>query len=176
MSKCFCLGAKEEFSACFEGKIFGVGCPGGVEVVAHTLRDFVNNHTGEGLAALKVDFRNAFNCVDRSCFLSSVHHSFPGLYDWVEWCYSSPSILLYNHSNIISSSCGVQQGDPLGPLLFSLVLAPIIEEIKALGPRLNLWYLDDGVIVGPPSLLQQAWDIIVTKGPGFGLFPNAAEM
>ena len=79
-----------------------------------------------------------------------------------------------NHSNI-SSSCGVQQGDPLGPLLFSLVLAPIIEEIKALGPRLNLWYLDDGVIVGPPSLLQQAWDIIITKGPGFGLFPNAAK-
>ena len=81
VSKCFCLGAKEEFSACFEGRNFGVGCPGGVEVVAHTLRDFVNNHTGEGLAALKVDFRNAFNCVDRSCFLSSVHHSFPGLYD-----------------------------------------------------------------------------------------------
>ena len=45
-------------------KNFGVGCPGGVEVVAHTLRDFVNNHTGEGLAALKVDFRNAFNCVE----------------------------------------------------------------------------------------------------------------
>ena len=107
-----CLGAKEEFSSCFEGKNFGVGCPGGVEVVAHTLRDFVNNHVGEGLAALKVDFRNAFNCVDRSCFLSSVHQSFPGLYDWVDWCYSSPSVLLYNHTDVISSSCGVQQGDP----------------------------------------------------------------
>ena len=88
------MGAKEEFSSCFEGKNFGVGCR--VEVVAHTLRDFVNNHTGEGLAALKVDFRNAFNCVDRSCFLSSVHQSFPGLYDWVDWCYSSPSVLLEN--------------------------------------------------------------------------------
>ena len=65
--------------------------------------------------------------------------------------------------------------DPLGPLLFSLVLAPIIEEIRALNPRLNLWYLDDGVIVGPPNLLQQAWDIIQSKGPGFGLHPNAAK-
>ena len=63
--------------------------------------------------------------------------------------YSSPSVLLYNHTDIISSSCGVQQGDPLGPLLFSIVLAPIIEEIRALNPRLNLWYLDDGVIVAP---------------------------
>jgi hypothetical protein len=38
VSKRFCMGAKEEFSSCFEGKNFGVGCPGGVEVVAHTLR------------------------------------------------------------------------------------------------------------------------------------------
>src|SRR4051812_28527021 len=126
----------------------------------HTLRDFVSNHSGKGLAALKIDFRNAFNCVDRSAFLSSVHRSFPGLYAWTEWCYGSPTVLLYNHADIIISSCGVQQGDPLGPFLFSLVLAPIIEEIQALSPDLNLWYLDDGVIVGPPELLQNAWDII----------------
>ena len=63
----------------------------------------------------------------------------------------------------------------MGPLLFSLALSPIVEEIQALGPRLNLWYLDDGVIVGPPSLLQQAWDIIRMKGPSLGLFPNAAK-
>jgi len=69
VAKCFCLGAKQDFSSLFAGKNFGVGCPGGVEVVAHTLRDFVSHHTGEGLAALKVDFRNAFNCFDRSSFL-----------------------------------------------------------------------------------------------------------
>ncbi len=41
------------------------------------------------------------------------------------------------------------------PLLFSLALAPIVDDIQALGPRLNLWYLDDGVIVGPPSLCSK---------------------
>ena len=74
VAKCFCIGAKDDFSSFFAGKNFGVGCKGGVEVVSHTLRDFVSNHTGQGLAALKIDFRNAFNCVDRSAFLSSVHH------------------------------------------------------------------------------------------------------
>ena len=127
------------------------------------------------MAALKVDFKNAFNCVDRSSFLASVHSSLPGLYPWVEWCYSEPSVLLYNHSDIISSSCGVQQGDPLGPLLFSLALLPIVEEIQALSPRLNLWYLDDGVIVAPPEILQKAWDIIRSRGPSIGLFPNATK-
>ena len=141
-------------------------------MVAHTLRDLVSNHTGEGLAALKVDFKNAFNCVDRSSFLASVHSSLPGLYPWVEWCYSEPSVLLYNHSEVISSSCGVQQGDPLGPLLFSLALLPIVEEIQALSPRLNLWYLDAGVIIGPPpEILQKVWDIIRSRG----LYPHATK-
>ena len=146
-----------------------------MEVVSHTLRDFVSNHTGQGLAALKIDFRNAFNCVDRSAFLSSVHQTFPGVFAWTEWCYGSPSVLLYNHSDVIVSSCGVQQGDPLGPFLFSLALGPIVDEIQALSPSLNLWYLDDGVIVGRPELLQKAWDIIRLKGPELGLHPNPSK-
>ena len=172
VGKCFCLGAKEDFSHFFKGVNFGVGTKGGVEIIAHTLRDFVAHHTGEGLAALKIDFKNAFNCVDRSTFLSAVHREFPGLYRWVEWCYGDPSVLLYNHTDVILSSCGVQQGDPLGPMLFSLALRPIVEEIKTLNPRLNLWYLDDGVIIGSPSLLQTVWDIIRLKGPKCGLTPT----
>src|SRR4051794_21149545 len=161
-----CIGSKQEFSSLFAGKNFGVGCKGGVEVVAHTLRDFVSNNTGKGLAALKIDFRNAFNCVDRSSFLSSVHRSFPGLFAWTEWCYGAPTVLLYNHSDVIVSSCGVQQGDPLGPFLFSLALAPIIDEIQALSPC---------VIVGPPDVLQKAWDVIRLKGPKLGLHPNPSK-
>jgi len=38
-----------------------------------------------------------------------------------------------------------------------------------------MWYLDDGVIVGEPKLLQAAWDIIRLKGPEAGMFPNAAK-
>jgi len=90
----------------------------------------------------------------------------------VLWC---PSLLLYNHSELIMSSCWVQQGDPLGPFLFSLALAPIIDEIKSLSPNLNLWYLDHGVIVGSPDVLQKAWDIIRQKGPELGLHPNPSK-
>ena len=43
VAKCFCIGAKDDFSSFFAGKNFGVGCKGGVEVVSHTLRDFVSH-------------------------------------------------------------------------------------------------------------------------------------
>lgn len=45
------------------------------------------------------------------------------------------------------TSTGVQQGDLLGPLLFSLVLMELIENMKI--PDEYLWYLDDGTTFGP---------------------------
>ena len=57
VGKCFCIGGKDEISAEFKGKNFGVGCPGGVEVVAHSLRDSLERHSGSNLALLKIDFR-----------------------------------------------------------------------------------------------------------------------
>ena len=46
VAKCFCVGGKEEISKSFAGRNYGVGCPGGVEVVRHSLHDCLNEHKG----------------------------------------------------------------------------------------------------------------------------------
>jgi hypothetical protein len=48
------------------------------------------------------------------------------------------------------SETGVQQGDPLGPLLFCLTLHPVIKSLKS---EFNVWYLDDGVLADDPSIV-----------------------
>ena len=52
----------------------------------------------------------------------------------------------------ISSQSGVQQGVPLGPMLFALVLNKLVSSIEAdddfFHILLNAWYLDDGVLAG----------------------------
>jgi hypothetical protein len=118
------------------------GCP---------LRDVLSKHAQSELALLKIDFSNAFNRVDRQVFMQATVKEFPGLANWTNWCYSQKSILLYDHRELIDSSSGVQQGDPLGPLYFCFALASLVEEIRLLGPVYQKWYMDDGGIVASGS-------------------------
>ena len=64
--------------------------------------------------------------------------------------------------NFIIPSCSdVQQGDPLGPLGFSLALQLLVESMKAevLNLNNNVWYLDDGTLCGNPADLAAALEI-----------------
>jgi hypothetical protein len=76
VAKCFCLGGKYEISAAFKGKNYGVGCRGGVEVVAHSLRDTLLKHKSSDMALLKIDFKNAFNLMDRNTFVQASSRMF----------------------------------------------------------------------------------------------------
>ena len=97
----------------------------------------------------------------------------PILSAWMESCYSCQPFLLLGKESI-RSCCGVQQGDPLGPLGFALTLHPLIKKIKAEVPglSLNAWYLDDGTLVGRPQDLASALHIIERDGPSLGLHLN----
>ena len=61
-----------------------------------------------GKIMLKVDFSNAFNLVDRTVMLAQVYEKLPGLYRWVEYCYSHPAHLFFGTS-VLQSAAGVQQ-------------------------------------------------------------------
>jgi len=91
---------------------------------------------------------------------------------WVHFCYSKHSFLFFGDF-IISSEAGVQQGDPLGPFLFCLVLQVLINALVKATPNLSLhnWYMDDGSLVGKIDVFK-AWNIIKEKGPELGLFVN----
>ena len=86
-----------EISQKFKSKNYGVGCPGGVEAVAHSLRDVLHRHRDSDLALLKIDFKNAFNLLSREAFVKASSEMFPDLERWTWWCYNKPPLLIYNH-------------------------------------------------------------------------------
>ncbi|XP_076896048.1 uncharacterized protein LOC143548884 [Bidens hawaiensis] len=152
---------------------FGVGIPSGAEAVLHSANRFLNMFHLDGLLALlTVDFSNAFNLVDRSTLLKEVRARCPSISLWVNFLYGQPA-RLYVGNDCIQSTTGVQQGDPLGPLLFALALHPLIHQVRD-GCKLlfHAWYLDDGMIIRDAIEVAKALDIIRSKGPSLGLELN----
>ena len=146
----------------------GVGVKAGCEAVIHSVAHILEKQDLPSLSrwTLLVDFSNAFNCVSREHMANALRLVLPGLSRWIEWCYCSRSILRFGDHSLLSC-CGVQQGDPLGPLCFALTLQPVIERISRELPNLlcNAWYLDGGT----PQDLAAALKIIEEEGPPRGL-------
>jgi hypothetical protein len=103
VAKCFCHGGRDQISESFKGQNDGVGCPGGVEVVTHSLRDALARHKNSNMALLKIDFKNAFNLVERDQFIKAVSDRFPPLEPWTRWCYSDSPLLIYDHVRVFLS-------------------------------------------------------------------------
>ena len=95
--------------------------------------------------------------------------------EWTEWCYGQATTLLYDHQWEIESTCGVQQGDPLGPLYFCCGINGLVNDIQAMGLVYNKWYMDDGGMIGEVEQLQRAWSLIQDRGPEMGLELNPSK-
>lgn len=145
----------------------GFGVKGGVEAAIHSARRYLH-HLTPGHAVLKLDFKNAFNLVRRDKMLNAVRDLAPGVYQFVHSAYSSPSSLFWG-DRILQSMEGVQQGDPLGPLLFCLSIYRIQSRLQS---ELRLLYLDDITIGGSLEQIEHDLQIIEEESQELGLVVN----
>ena len=78
----------------------------------HVLRQWcLRNENCSDKIPLKLDFKNAFNCISREVFFKEVDEFMPGLSRWVQWCYGVSSHLVFG-THLVESQSGAQQGDP----------------------------------------------------------------
>jgi hypothetical protein len=71
----------------------------------------------------------------------------------------------------MASQCGVQQGDPCGPAAFSWGIQGIIEGLDSL-VEWQLWYLDDGLLIGSRDQLQKALVYVANRAREAGIELN----
>ena len=120
---------------------------------------------------LKLDFKNAINCLRRENMLSAVSVSAPELLKFVYSAYSVPS-QLYCGDHVIQSAEGVQQGDPLGPLLFCLTIQPLVLKLTS---ELKVFYLDDGTLGGPVQDVLHNFRLVEEEAASLGLQLNVCD-
>jgi hypothetical protein len=159
----------------------GVGASDGCTRIVSQLRDVMGRHTDDpDFVIALIDAENAFNNISRAGFRKLVREREPWLAPFVDMCYEDPSILRYGDLSI-SSQEGTQQGDPLGPYLFSIVLQPIIDEIASKVPGLafHAWFLDDGTFAGSAADVRAAIAILdseLARACGFFRNPVKCEL
>ena len=107
----------------------GCGVPLGCEAAAHAtclyLQSMPSNHL-----LVKLDFRNAFNSLRRDKMLFVVRKTGPKLFNFVNDAYEHPSFLLSGDLTLESTQ-GLQQSDPLCPLLFCLTIQPLLMKLQS---------------------------------------------
>ena len=121
----------------------GVGIPGGCEAAVHATRRYTDRLQKDHVV-VKLDFANAFNSVRRDALLEAVAREIPELYRFAYATYSGNASLTFGKF-FVTSEEGIQQGDPLGPLEFCIVIQPLLQSLKS---SLRIGFLDDLTLGG----------------------------
>ena len=161
---------RDDMSNLLAPRQLGFGVKRGAEAAVHAARLYINNlEVNQGL--VKLDFRNAFNTVRRDKMLDAVSDLAPTLLPFVHSVYSTPSNLFWG-DRVLQSSEGVQQGDPLGPLLFCLSLFCLHSELKS---EFCVLYLDDVTLGGNAEDLCDDLETVARVAESRGLYLNCCK-
>jgi hypothetical protein len=123
------------------------------------------------VGVLKCDLRNAFNSAPRAPILDAIAEHFPILLAYAICVLCCACFLLYGLF-VLLSTLGVQQGDPLGPILFAVGLTAACNDLEAGVVDFAAWFLDDGTAGGTlPNLVRflgqmraiSAWTVNIEK-------------
>ena len=116
----------------------------GSEAAVHAARLYLRN-LQTGSAMVKLDFCNAFNTIRRDKMLEATLKFAPDIFPFVFSAYSASSSLFWE-GRVIQSAEGLQQGDPLGPLLFCLATQ---SHVSSFTSEFCVCYIDDVTLGGP---------------------------
>jgi hypothetical protein len=158
-AKCANTFATAKLAAHFAPIQLGVGVPGGCEAAVHACRRFLLDMP-EDHVIVKLDFTNAFNCLRRDIMLDAVLNAIPEIYTFCHMAYNSSTMLKFGDYVILSQE-GVQQGDPLGPLIFCLSIHPLLRQLSS---HLVVGFMDDITIGGPHEVVTS--DVRIIKAIG----------
>lgn len=178
-SKIAAKSATSDLRPYFEPVQLGVASKVGCETIVHVARQWLyRNQADPNRVLVAIDLANAFNTVDRSAFLAEARRLCHDLVPWLDFCYKGPSKLLLG-SGALSSARGIQQGDPLGPLLFSAAIHDAILQAQAETeqqfPGELDWvafYLDDGTAAGTARAVKKFVDRLLAQLADRGLRAN----
>lgn len=98
VSKLACAKIRNENGDYFRPHQIGVASKLGCEAAIHATRSTVMASKTTTKVLLKVDYKNAFNSVERDVILSEIKQHAPKMFPYLWQCYSTPSYIFYGEN------------------------------------------------------------------------------
>ena len=154
---------------------FGVGVDGAGDILPTAVRLLLAMHPE--WVCITTDARNAFNSVSRRAVLDALRRYLPELLPYISVFYADDGDLIIRMPwgvEYARSQTGVQQGDPLGPMLFALALQATLLRVQAtaVGPSEHarvMAFLDDAYLIGPLDWATAAYAQLEGEYPDIGM-------
>ena len=156
----------------------GVGTKGGVEPIVRAVQRALEGTLDQRYSHLaSLDLTNAFNTLSRRDIADALRKYAKVLYRTGKWAYGTETVLVVGDL-LLTSSQGVQQGDCLRPLLFSIgIRDTLVALAKFLGPNRRIMaYLDDIYIFSTnASVLDDAFAFFDARASSLQLNKSKCE-
>ena len=134
----------------------------GIEASVHAVRSLFERDETE--AVLLVDASNAFNSLNRLSALHNICRLCPPLATVLINCYRAPTELFVD-GDVLHSSEGTTQGDPLAMPMYAIATIPLIKKLQCAVDDVNqVWYADDASVAGKISRRRQWWNLLSSQG------------
>ena len=157
-------------TSCFQ---FGMAKAG--TDVAGTIADLLLGDPNQRFVALSLDFKDAFQTIDRTMALHQISRYIPPLLPMCVGLYNCDAPLFHHDKmtgkvNTLMSEEGARQGCPLSSIMCCLVIAQILEEVKrrctgsdaeeSLLAVNKVFFADDGVLIGEPEAVSALFPLL----------------
>ena len=168
--KCLVQPRKADLARALGKQQFAIGTAAGTELLAHSVRAVAE--ADPSLVFVALDAKNAYCSAKREVCLGELQAIAPELLPFAEvfGCRTSRYLFWDSHGKCheLTACDGVDQGDPMAPLLFACGMRPCLQQLErrlreraeqlGLQPgRIKVFaFLDDVLVVVPPELAKEA--------------------
>ena len=130
IGKAVCLVTRNDAEDVCSSKQLCAGLRCGAEGATHAMSDLFDSHN-DSYGMLIMDAENAFNSINRSSLLWNIRILWPRASRFIFNTYGGYSLLiLKGSSEVLHSSEGVVQGDPLSMFIYAVATIPLIEAVS----------------------------------------------